>query len=217
MHLYLDCDGVVFDSNELKKAAFLEIAKSAGVEVDDKMQSYLDSVFGKASRHEILRTILGRDRAHSEFDVAPYVREYGERCTQLYIDADFTAGVTSFVHDNSTGNDFSIVTSDDSRDLRYAFAERGLQDMFKNIFGYEFSKAEVLADAKSSNRANSVLMIGDFLGDARAAEFAEVPFVFLSGYSLVTKSQLPEIRRIAVTTTRSFEGLDLNTWIAGQS
>ena len=180
-----DCDGVIFDSNDLKINAFRSTLVRYPIDLVDTFIKYHKDN-GGISRYVKFRyffqEILKIDNFTSYYDLA--VSQYAEIVKKELLKVDFIPGFEDFM-----GNIKShlmpayVVSGGDESELQEVFAIRGI-DYFDNIFGSP--------ETKMNNTGKVINKVGQtkkgiFFGDAQqdylVAKAFNLDFVFVHGVS----------------------------------
>ena len=181
--LIFDCDGIIFDSTELKVEAF---RKSLSTYSPTQVQSFIDYFrlnFGK-SRYQHVRYFIEEilDIPFDEGIYLPIIEKYGEICKKIYQKAEFCSGVLK-VLENYPHSIKYVASGSAQSELRVAFKNRGIDMHFEAIYGSPTSKDYLVKEICSMHKCKKILMIGDSFNDFKAAEFSGIDFLFVERYS----------------------------------
>lgn len=184
-----DCDGVIFDSNELKIEAMRIALDAFPANLSQSCVAYFRENFGKSRYHhvehfvnEILR--LTGQECSSSYD--SILDKYASQCFSLYLASPLTSGFTEFI--NSISGHKYVASGSDEAELRSVFTSRELTQHFVSIFGSPTKKTAHLKHIVEQHPGRRVLMIGDAVSDLNAALDNDADFLFISEYSASPES-----------------------------
>lgn len=183
--VFMDCDGVLFDSNAMKSDAIAAaVAGYPPADVARLVELHQDQ--GGISRHAKLRRFF--TEIHPVDDVEAALAEaldkFGAHSKRAYAALDPIPAALDFV-DALRGCSVYVVSGTDQVELREVFATKGLTERFADVLGSPTTKPEhfrIVLDAVGA-RAERTVMLGDGRGDFEAAREVGMPFVFLAAYS----------------------------------
>lgn len=183
--IFLDCDGVVFDSNAFKVDALKAVIANESEAAQEGMLRYWRKS-GGLSRYVKLdhfyRNIVGADDVEAR--VADGVRVFGERSRAGYRTVSPVPEAITLIRDAERERCF-VVSGTDQEELRDVFREQGIDGLFSGVLGSPTTKPEhirrVLSDWACA--PSMAMFVGDGAGDLRACEETGVPFVYLAEMS----------------------------------
>jgi HAD superfamily hydrolase (TIGR01549 family) len=183
--IIFDCDGVIFDSNELKVEAFRNTLSSYPANNVEAFISYHKKNAG-VSRYVKFRAFL-TEFIHQPFDANEYEKllaVYGEECQRLYQNASLTPSCKTTLETLSTVIPLYVASGSDELELQAIFKQRNLIPYFRKIFGSPKTKMECVQAALDDLGTNkAVVMVGDAKSDWQAAQKNNIQFIFMSQYS----------------------------------
>jgi phosphoglycolate phosphatase-like HAD superfamily hydrolase len=187
-----DCDGVIFDSNQLKIEAMKSTLLSLFVENDkiDACLSYFASNFGRSRFHHVdvfVEEILKPGAANIQSMKESILKLYSDQCKSLYLQAEITPGFIQFI-ETLPGNKY-VASGSEQEELRDVFKKRGLDVYFDGIYGSPTAKTNIVKAIMGKASGADFLMIGDALSDLNAAVNNNIHFVAYLPFSNV-KEQL---------------------------
>lgn len=189
-----DCDGVIFDSNNLKLEAMkMALSSHHSEQLVSQCIHFFANNFGlsryKHIEHFVKNILtLPENKEKSEYD--RILVEYSSLCKELYLSADFSPGFVSFI-EGLPGLKY-IVSGSDEAELRDVFSKRNIDTYFQLILGSPTTKSFNLHQIKELHPELSIVMIGDAQGDLNAANHIKTDFIFYEKYSLVKEAMLSE-------------------------
>ena len=165
--IILDCDGVIFDSNNLKIEAFRESLLRYDNNIVDQFIKYFAKNFGRSRyvfAREFIENFLCIDFNESLYN--EILKDYSKKCCELYSRALLTDNFLSFIKKYQYKNIF-IASGSDQVELREVFTNRNLEHYFVDIFGSPTDKSKIVKSIVSKYK-NSI-MIGDAKSDMLAS------------------------------------------------
>ena len=183
--LFLDCDGVIFDSNAFKLRACLAV-----------LAEYPEPAVAEMARFWSANGGMSRQRKFDHFfrdlhpvtDVAAHVSAAVERFGTLsraaFVDTTPIPEALLVARDAGPERSF-VVSGADQAELRDIFAEKGLNRLFPAVFGSPTAKLDHVARILQERNcpAERALFVGDGGGDFEVSQRLGLPFVFLAQYS----------------------------------
>jgi HAD superfamily hydrolase (TIGR01549 family) len=179
--IILDCDGVIFDSNNLKLDAFRDALNNFDKNLVEDFIEYFRNNFG-TSRYHLVKVFI-EEFLKQDFDEKLYqdiLIKYSQNCVVLYEKSDMTKEFLKFIEIYKNKKLF-VASGSDQEELRTVFKNRDIDKYFISIFGSPRKKFDIITDIVSSNK-NGV-MIGDAMSDMLAAKESSIDFIFMSDYS----------------------------------
>ncbi len=204
-YLIFDCDGVILDSNRLKSKAFAYALPGEPIQL---VQSFVDyhQKRGGISRYEkfshYFKNIKKSPDVVTETNVA--LGKFSTVVKKGLIECDYVPGVLEFVKQAySLGILLFVVSGSDEKELIGVFRQRGILNLFENIYGSPANKedntAKVVKKIRDRRRG---CFFGDSKSDYVAASKYRLDFVFVSGLS--------EWKDLDDTTSESFQSVITN-------
>lgn len=203
--IIFDCDGVVFDSNNLKTSIFKKTLEAA--DLDDKIIEEFINYHknnGGVSRYEKFY-YLEKEVLKNEF---PGIKDkllisFSNNVKQMYLkEAKYIEGLISFLKILYKYNKECFINSGSNQDeLRDVFLDLNISKYFKKIFGSPKNKFEIINESSEfSNIHNEkVLFFGDSLLDYRVSKEFNFDFIFVDynsdyDYKMIKDSKLMVIK-----------------------
>jgi phosphoglycolate phosphatase-like HAD superfamily hydrolase len=183
--VFLDCDGVIFDSNGFKLDAIRNVlADYPAPRVAEMLRFWSEN--GGMSRYRKLeyffRDLLGTS------DVAEQVRttalRFGELVRRAYVGVEPIGEALALARDAGSRRCF-VVSGADQDELRDIFAEKGIGGLFAEVCGSPVPKLEHVTRILRERgcQAERALFIGDGGSDFELSQTLGLPFVYLDEYS----------------------------------
>lgn len=183
-----DCDGVIFDSNQLKIDAMRLAIKACSFnnEKVDKCINYFSANFGKSRFHHVdhfIENILGVSVKERDLVNQKILECYSSQCKSLYLEAELTPGLLNFL--SSLDGKKYIASGSEQDELINIFEQRNLTKHFNEIYGSPTTKTDLVKKILRESNSSKALMFGDSLSDLDAAERNGVDFVGYDRFSNV--------------------------------
>jgi len=178
-----DCDGVVFNSNELKNDAFRYVLSEYPEDIVNEFILY-HKANGGVSRYvkfELFITeFLGIKLNNKLLD--HFLSEFSRQCISLYDNAVIIDGIQSCLEKLYFCDNF-IASGGDEEELKIVFERRDLAKYFKGILGSPKTKIECIQQILDKSKSHNVIFIGDSVIDYDAATYLGIDFVFFAPFS----------------------------------
>lgn len=185
--LVFDCDGVVLNSNKIKTQAFYEATKHYGHEAAQKLVEY-HIKNGGVSRYlkleYFINDILGDEVTQEKLD--SLIQNFANEVKNGLLKCEIAEGILELRKKTSNAN-WLIVSGGDQEELREIFSIREIDVLFDGgIFGSPDNKEFILErEIKNGNINSNAIFLGDSKYDFKAAQHAQLDFVFLNSWTEV--------------------------------
>jgi phosphoglycolate phosphatase-like HAD superfamily hydrolase len=184
--LIFDCDGVILNSNQVKKAAYYNIAFSYyGNRLANLLIEYLVKNTGNPREYlftHFLNNIVPAGTLGPS--VEELVVEVGEEMHKGLMECEISQSLFD-LRENTPGIKWLIVSGGVEDELRDVFFKRSLLDLFDGgIYGGPMTKDEILNSLiRENNLEFPALFLGDSKYDYEVANRANLDFLFVSEWS----------------------------------
>lgn len=197
--IVLDFDGVILDSNTFKVECMGRALAPFGSDVVRPFLAYFRANFGKPRRRhfEVFLTQHLKDGRPFEPFFETYGTRYATLVSQGYADAALTEGVEAVLRAaKATGIPCYIATGGDPRQVEVVLKHKHLTDLFQGVYGAPEEKTPILRRLLETHDVAPAdcLFFGDATSDRDAARATDIPFVFVSRYSLIDTKTLTDGR-----------------------
>lgn len=208
--LIFDCDGVIFDSNELKLQAMedsLRLARFPEEKIPLAISHFRDNFGLSRYRHvryfveELAKYPLEKSRLTEEMVLG----HYATRCRSLYATATLSDGLIELL--DEVDCELYVASGSDQEELRSVMVARGLSEYFSGVYGSPEPKSAIVEGIAARYERDKVLMIGDAKSDLDAATEAGTPFVFFAPFSTALETMLQSSKSIGFPVINSFKEL----------
>lgn len=183
--VFLDCDGVIFDSNGFKLDAMLAVLAEYPREQREAMRAYWVANGGVA-RHVKFRHFFGQIAPQSPLE--PLVEDAVARFTEYslagYRRSEPRPEALALARDAGAKR-CVVVSGALESELRTVFVEKGIERCFDEVLGSPATKRE-LVERVMKERAcppSSALLVGDGAGDFRVCQALGLHFAYLGELS----------------------------------
>jgi len=194
MNVIFDCDGVIFDSNELKTTAFEIVLRDFPQEEISKFIEY-HRTNGGISRYEKFRYFLDEmtETNYKNYSLENLLKSFSLQCQKLYLTCPFTYQADMVIKRLASKHQLFVASGSDEVELNSVFKSRGISSYFVKILGSPKKKEHCIADIISGSDCSSgTIMIGDAVKDYEASLANGLPCILMPTYS-DAKSQVEEI------------------------
>ena len=202
-HIIFDCDGVLLDSNELKRQAILRAAcEIVSPVVAEEFTDYFCEFNGAPRLDKALRFF-------SDQDVATEIIERYNLLLQDDVRPKPTVGAESLLAMLfAAGIRVSVLSGGEEEEVRRFLKVAGLDVFCEGIFGGPSTKQENLVKFPDTAHA---LYVGDSKVDFELARVNNLEFIFLTQYSQVKDIDV-FISNAQVTSCRNLRELKCLKW-----
>lgn len=184
--VFMDCDGVIFNSNPLKAQAFMRVLEDASEEARAQFRAY-DQTHGGTSRYALFRHFYTRIQPVEapERAIETALLRFASLSRAAYAQLQPIPQALTFARAFDGPRRVLVVSGSDQTELRDVFSRHGLTDQFADVLGSPKTKPEHFASTlKALNLSGAqALMIGDGQTDFESAKALGVPFIFLKPHS----------------------------------
>lgn len=177
--LFLDFDGVIVESLDIKTDAFRELFDGYSGQISEIMDYHLrnNSVSRLVKFQHIFEHILRLpyDSATSE----AVGKRFSEIVFQKVVDCPFVPGAQALLREYSSRLSIFVVSASPEQELRRVVAVRQLKPFFKGVYGTPGSKVGHIKRVLRRMRLtpSQAIMVGDSPEDYKAAKAASVRFI----------------------------------------
>ena len=177
--IFLDFDGVVLESLDIKTGAFRKLFAAYPKQVDAIVKYHMEN--SGVSRYEkfayFYEKLLGQKMPAGEMEKLD--AKFGDLVWKEILRCDFVPGCLDFLEKYSRRVPLFVVSATPEKELHKIVEARGLRQYFKGIYGSPKSKVENIkfALAKSGYSASQAVFIGDGTADFEAAREVGIPFI----------------------------------------
>lgn len=178
--VFLDFDGVIAESVDIKTVAFQKLFEDEGPDVMAQVRDYHLS-HGGVSRFDKFRYfyagILKRPLSEEIF------QDLCNRFSRLVIDevvnSPYVPGAREFIEEYAQRCALFVTSATPQGEIEEIMQRRKLDHFFKKIYGAPFSKSDAVKEVLESEKISprEAVYIGDAFSDYEAAECNGVPFI----------------------------------------
>ncbi len=194
--VFLDVDGVLIDSVDLKGEAFVETFEDFPHSAEKVLAFH--RAHGGLPRELKIRQILASlgDESPTESEISDRVSRFTDLVAQQVIDAAEMPGTYEFLRSWSQQCPLYAVSATPDEELQRIVAARGLLPFFQRVRGWPPEKSGLIGQEIASGgfKASECILVGDSNEDYQAAKRALVPFIFFGAARPgVTHANVPRI------------------------
>jgi len=184
--LIFDCDGVILNSNKVKKAAYYKVIFSYyGDRLANLLVEYLSKNTGKPREHfftHFLNNIAPPQNIGPS--VEELVLEVGEEIHKGLMECEISQSLFE-LREKTPDLKWLVVSGGVESELRDIFIKRSLLELFDaGVYGGPMTKDEILNSLiKEKKLELPALFLGDGIYDYEASNRANIDFLFVSEWS----------------------------------
>lgn len=178
-NIFFDFDGVIKDSVEVKKLAFIELFQSFETNILNKIEKHHLSNSGMSRYEKIPIYLKWAGKENTESEIENYAEKFSLLVKERVISSNWVDGVESFIKSKTNSQLFFILTATPQDEIEEILDKIKIRHLFDEVIGSPMKKIDAIKIILSSYYiapSNSV-MIGDSKVDFDAALYNSVPFV----------------------------------------
>ncbi len=177
--IIFDFDGVILESLDVKRKAFLDVYKDYPEYADAISTYHLQN--GGVSRYEkfvhINNNIL--QIPVNEHLLAELAARFSEAVLDEMLHCPYVRGALELIETQYMVRKLFIASGSPENELRLILKERGISQYFVGIYGTPASKVEIITQILNDHmlKKDEVLFVGDAMTDYNSAKKVGVPFI----------------------------------------
>jgi phosphoglycolate phosphatase-like HAD superfamily hydrolase len=177
--IFWDFDGVIKDSVEVKSLAFMQLFRSHGGDIAERVRVHHEAHGGMSRFDKIPRYLAWAGVTATPEIVEEYCQRFASLVRQGVIDAPWVPGVKEFLFSNPYEQEFVLVTATPQGEIEGVLAALSLRACFTDVYGAPATKMAAISEALVTRQLDPqhCLMIGDARADWDAARANRVPFL----------------------------------------
>lgn len=178
-YIFLDFDGVVKDSLEVKSLAFFKLFEEFGQKLAYKIKNHHEANSG-VSRYDKLPIYLNwAGKTASDELIAEYSRSLSSLLKKNVVNSNWVPGVKEFIKESHKKHNIFLVTATPLYEIEEILLELKIRNFFVEVVGAPTKKADGInyLIKKYSILPKNSTMIGDSINDYDAAQVNSVPFI----------------------------------------
>lgn len=177
--LFLDFDGVILESVDIKTQAFAKIYESYGPKVVDEVTSHHTQNGGMnriAKFRHYHKTFLGKEIEESELNRLCEI--FSSFTHEAILKAPLVPGIEEFLKNLPAEIPPMVISATPHGELLDIIEKRGMTGWFCDVYGFPPVKADTIRNLLVNQRcpARKALFIGDAMNDYQAAMDTGVSF-----------------------------------------
>ena len=176
-HVFLDFDGVIKDSNNIKGEVFCEICKAEDQARTLILRHHINNP--AMGRHEKIKTYLNwQGIRYLDSDIEVLLKRFEEETREAIKSCEWISGVRGFIQEKSKDKDLYVLTAMPQQSIENVVEDLGIGEYFSGVLGSTDTKANILRDFNSNKGEEDerVIFFGDSISDYEAAVVASVDF-----------------------------------------
>jgi len=176
--IFIDFDGVIKDSVELKATAFQTLFSESSLKISDLIENHhLEN--GGMSRFEKIPLYLSWSGINpSDENIIQYCIQFSNIVKKAVINSPWVPGIINFLESMSKTKRIFLLTATPKEEIDAIIKELRIEHFFNKVYGSPTSKIESMRFVlkKFSINPNEAIMIGDSYKDYEAAKLNNVTF-----------------------------------------
>ncbi|QWE27014.1 HAD family hydrolase [Polynucleobacter sp. AP-Ainpum-60-G11] len=180
--IFWDFDGVIKDSVNAKAQAFANLFIDYSVETQNKIINHHIFNAGVSRDEKIKQYIRWTGREPNEEIIKLYTDKYSTEVVRKVIESPWVPGVIDFLRKDVVKKYNILLTATPHHEILLILKLLNIHKFFFQIYGYPTVKELAMAEFIKSTKAdsNKCVMIGDSIGDMRAAKSNNISFILRS-------------------------------------
>lgn len=181
--IFLDFDGVIKDSVEVKSAAFEKIFSPFGEDIARRVKEHHEVNCGISRFIKLPIYLEWANQQGSESIIDEYAKKFSSLVVQKVIRSDWVPGILEFMNSN-LHNKLFLITATPQNEIERIVGELGIRNMFKRIIGSPAKKKDTIKKMLNqySIDPSNALVIGDSINDYESALVNDVSFILRRTY-----------------------------------
>lgn len=178
-YIFIDFDGVIKDSVEVKSNAFTKLFDPFGQEVSIMVKNHHEENSGISRYEKIPLYLSWAGEKPSDILVKNYCKRFSNYVKQNVIDSNWVPGICEFLQQNYKKNMFFLVTATPKFEIDEIIEALEIKSFFTEVFGSPIDKNTAIKTTlkKYSIPSSASAMIGDTIHDFEAAKQNEILFL----------------------------------------
>ena len=200
--IFLDFDGVIKESVQIKNLAYLEIFSPFGSQITKDIRKHL-VLNGGVSRYIKIPLYLAWSGVEvNTVNVEYYIEKYSNLVIDSVIQSPWVIGVQNFLYKCNKNIDLYIVSATPEDEINLIVSKIGISSYFRGVFGSPTEKKEIISNIIKSNQINTrdAVFVGDAKGDLEAAVYNDIKFILLCN-------------KFNINLQKNFNGVKINNFL----
>ena len=180
--IFLDFDGVVKESSNLKSDAYYDLFKDFGKSVSEMVKKHHDQNTGISRYEKIPLYLSWASNNFNKDDVKDFIQKFSDIVKNKVINSSWVPGVLKFIKNNYRNKKLFIITATPQEEIEEIINELLIHEYFLKIIGAPTKKEDAIRFLIKiyKIRKDNAVMIGDSYEDYLAAELNKINFIFRS-------------------------------------
>lgn len=177
-----DFDGVIADSNDVKKNAFQKMYSKYGEKISIDIGNH-HLLNGGMSRYDKLRLYHKKylNINLSDDSLIELANEFSNIVLDDVVKADYIPGVKEYIYMTQKKYKLFISTGTPTKEIKEILRRRGIDEFFTDVFGSPEKKEKHLKQilSKYKMNPNDLIFFGDSKSDLLAAKTCNINFILI--------------------------------------
>jgi len=177
--IFLDFDGVIKDSVDVKTQAFRKLFSQFGADVEMQVVKHHEQNGGISRYNKIPLYLKLANEEISEKLIKFYCDKFSDLVKHAVVKSDWVPGILKFLQNNKNNKKFVLVTATPIEEIMDILKELGIVQFFDAIYGAPTPKEVAIADYLriGSVLPENALMLGDSSSDYDASLVNGITFI----------------------------------------
>jgi phosphoglycolate phosphatase-like HAD superfamily hydrolase len=177
--IFWDFDGVIKDSIDVKTDAFVNLFRSFGKDVMERVRKHHLANGGMSRFDKLPLYLLWAGQESTPARVDELCDQFSHSAFEGVIHSPWVPGAEQYLRSNSGRQIFVVVSATPQEELEQILHALDLSSCFASVFGAPVNKKHAIRESLKQHmlQPQHCLMIGDAYVDLEAAEANGVPFL----------------------------------------
>ena len=177
--IFLDFDGVIKDSVEVKSDAFEHLFMSFGPEIASKVRQHHETNVGISRYEKLPLYLVWAGLVPNEEMISEYSDQFSSLVMQRVIESDWVPGIINFLRNSPERTRLFVVTATPQAEIEEMLKQLAIANYFTSVIGAPTPKAEAmrLLMERFSISAEQAILVGDSKSDYLAAKANKVDLI----------------------------------------
>ena len=178
-YIFLDFDGVIKDSIEVKSNAFFKLLEKFGHHIASKVRNHHKNNGGLSRFEKLPIYLCWAGKEPTEKLISEYCIKFSKLVKKDVIESNWVPGVLDFIIENNKKSSFFLVTATPQDEIEEIMIELNIMTYFVDVIGAPTKKIDAVKKIlkQYSISPNNSIMIGDSDADFYAANDNCVSFI----------------------------------------
>ncbi len=180
-HIFIDFDGVIKDSVNIKGLAFKELFEEYGTTASERIYDHHLS-HGGISRYEKMPIYLDIvNEPVNQKNIEKFLNKFSKSVFKKVINSNWIPGAKVFLDKNYKNCNLILISATPQDEIEQILKSLNIHHFFNEVYGSPNTKTKVIKSIKTHNYLSDeeILVIGDTITDMEAAKSNFLDFLLI--------------------------------------